>query len=83
MKKRLRGLLALLLCLLLSGCSWPEVVPWARERADCKAGKRIAARIAMMAITTRSSIRVKCFFINIPRFFMALQAGLFVDPGLF
>src|SRR5262245_28703461 len=30
---------------------------WARARA--KTGKRIAARIAMMAITTRSSIRVK------------------------
>ena len=30
-----------------------------RSRAELRAGSRIAARIAMMAITTRSSMRVK------------------------
>lgn len=33
------------------------------SRALERAGRSIEARIAMMAITTSSSIRVKCFFI--------------------
>jgi hypothetical protein len=34
-----------------------------RSRAEFNAGSRIAANIAMMAITTSNSIRVKYFFI--------------------
>src|SRR5438876_4822068 len=44
-----------------------QVVARAFSRACAKTGKRIAARMAMMAITTRSSIRVKpsrCRFID-------------------
>ena len=37
MKHGLRALALLLCVLLLSGCAWPEVVPWAREEeADRK-----------------------------------------------
>ena len=50
----------------------------ARFRADCKAGMRILARIAMMAITTRSSIKVN--FISLAKrerdVFFAFQIAL-------
>jgi hypothetical protein len=39
-----------------------------RGRARAKTGKRIAAKIAMIAITTRSSIKVKAFFIFLVSF---------------
>ena len=41
-----------------------QVVDCARARACWSAGSSIEARIAMIAITTRSSIRVKCLFIR-------------------
>src|SRR5438445_3308970 len=36
-----------------------HVVPWALDLALLNAGRSMAARIAMMAMTTRSSIKVK------------------------
>ena len=42
-------------------CFWllTQVIDWALSLARLKAGSNIAAKMAMMAITTRSSMRVK------------------------
>ena len=43
MKHALRALALLLCVLLLSGCTWPEVVPWAREEeAEEESGDRMS-----------------------------------------
>ena len=73
---------------LLSPVYWMKTVPiclrleaqeivWARARAEFSAGSSMAARIAMMAITTRSSISVKYFFISLLPFQLG-QYGKYV-----
>ena len=58
-----------------------QLLDIARSRACCSAGKRIAARIAMIAITTRSSISVNDVFFMLARsFFRLLEEELFM-PG--
>ena len=48
----------------------------ARFLAELKAGNSIAAKIAMMAMTTRSSIKVKALRDSFPRRFDATARGV-------
>src|SRR2546421_139999 len=61
--------------------AWERQTAWrAFSRAWAKTGKRIAARMAMMAITTRSSISVNAVCSSrIMTGFTPLAAGLVVD----